>query len=88
MKKFFSKSSKDEENLGYSVKFKQELSNGALIFTVINYDEEDEGAYVIASPAGLATFFDDGLYDPFTEEECQALKNLAEYFFSATRKNI
>lgn len=88
MKKFFSKFSKDEENLGYSVKFKQELSNGALIFTVINYDEEYEGAYVIVSPAGFATFFEDGSFDSFTEEERQTLKNMAEYFFSATRKNI
>ena len=88
MKKFFSKFSKDEENLGYSIKLKKELSNGALIFKVINYDEEYEGAYVIVSPAGFATFFEDGSFDPFTEEECQALKNLAEHFFSATRKNI
>lgn len=88
MKKFFSKSSKDEENLGYSIKLKKELSNGALIFKVINYDGEYEGAYVIVSPAGFATFFEDGSFDSFTEEERQTLKNMAEYFFSATRKNI
>ena len=88
MKKFFSKFSKDEENLGYSIKLKKELSNGALIFEVINYGEEYEGAYVIVSPAGSSTFFEDGSFDSFTEEECQTLKNMAEYFFSATRKNI
>lgn len=43
----------EDEDYDYGIKFKKELSNGALVFLIVDDDYDHVGGYVVVSPSGI-----------------------------------
>ena len=74
----------EDEDYDYGIKFKKELSNGALVFLIVDDDYDHVGGYVVVSPSGISTVINDELYD-IDEKNCTHVEILAKNFFDATR---
>ena len=75
----------EDEDYEYGIKFKKELSNGSLIFLIVDDDYDHAGGYVVVSPSGTPTVIKDN-FDNIEDSECNHLESLAKAFFEATRK--
>ena len=74
----------DDDDLEFELQFQEELSNGSLIFTVINNNLKKEDcwtSYVVVSPSGTAVIIND-YFHPSTSA---MLKKTATDFFNASR---
>ena len=74
----------DDDDLEFELQFQEELSNGSLIFTVINNNLKKEDcwtSYVVVSPSGVATIIND-LFDPYVST---MLKESAKDFFNTSK---
>ena len=75
----------EDEDYEYGIKFKKELSNGSLIFLIVDDDYDHAGGYVVVSPSGIPTVINDNFYN-IEDSKCNHLESLAKAFFEATRK--
>lgn len=78
---------KNEEyyyNVG--IKFKEQLSNGALIFLIVDDDYDWIGGYVVVSPSGIARLVKNDIEDlgDLDDKDDNYLKKTAEAFYKAT----
>lgn len=79
----------DEDEFDVGIKFKKELSNGSLVFLIVDDDFDWLGGYVIVSTNGVANIVDNEFeeYDEFLNDTiCNRLKETAETFYRATTK--
>ena len=74
----------DEEDFG-DIKFLKELSNGALIFRIVDEDYDPAGGYVIVSPSGNIEIIKDNFFDALGDKEKKYLETQALTFWHATR---
>ena len=75
----------DTEGYDCGIKFVKELSNGSLVFLIVDDDYDCAGGYVVVSPSGIPTIIKDDFYE-FTDKDCEYIKSLATAFFEATKK--
>ena len=75
----------DNEDYEYGIEFQEELSNGAIIFLIVDDDYEHSGGYVVVSPSGIPTVIIDDLYE-INDIDKKHVESLAKTFFEATRK--
>lgn len=75
----------DEEDFG-DIKFLKELSNGALIFRIVDEDYDPAGGYVIVSPSGNVKIVKD-IFHTLGFKEKLYLETQALTFFQATRNS-
>ena len=82
---------KDESHVG--IKFKKELSNGSLVFLIVDDDFDWLGGYVIVSANGVANIVDNIVDNKFkyysnkiNSTISSRLKKTAEAFYYATTK--
>ena len=75
----------DNEDYDYGIEFKKELSNGSLIFCIVDDDYDHAGGYVVVSPSGIPTVIIDDLYE-INDIDKKHIESLAKTFFEATRK--
>lgn len=75
----------DTEYYDSSIQFDEELSNGSLVFLIVDDDYNHAGGYVVVSPSGIPTVIDDDFYE-MTDRDREHLESLAKAFFEATRK--
>lgn len=69
----------------FGIKFKKELSNGSLIFLIVDDDYDPAGGYVVVSPSGIPTVIKDDFYE-IDDRNCEYIAGLAKEFFEATKK--
>lgn len=79
----------DEDEFDVGIKFKKELSNGSLVFLIVDDDFDWIGSYVIVSTNGVANIVDNKFEeydDSLNGTNCNRLKEVAEAFYRATTK--
>ena len=79
------KSENGNENYEFGIKFKKELTNGSLVFLIVDEDYDHAGGYVVVSPSGIPTVIKDDFYE-IDDENCKYISSLARDFFQATKK--
>ncbi len=78
----------DEDALEVGIKFKKELSNGSLVFLIVDDDFDWIGSYIVVSANGVANIVDnkfEDYSDQLNDIVCSRLKETAEAFYQATK---
>ena len=75
----------DVEGYDFGIKFIKELSNGSLVFLIVDNDYDHAGGYVIVSSSGIPTVIKDDFYE-IADRDCEYIASLAKNFFEATKK--
>ncbi len=73
--------------LDYSLNFLSELSNGSIVFEVIDRNKHYADGYVVLSPSGVVTLINDELYKTFSKDEARHLRDMANNFYKAMFKH-
>lgn len=72
----------DNDNCYFEIDFFKELSNGALVFKLIDDDDEQAG-HVVVSSKGTATIIENTLSYNLDDDDRECLKAQAEKFYNA-----
>lgn len=76
---FEDNSYEDDYSPDYEIAFSKQLSNGSLIFTIV---DDNEAGYVIVNKEAIVTPLPSGFYN-FDEDDIAYLKRKATAFFEA-----
>lgn len=77
----------EDDDYDIGIKFKKQLSNGSLIFLIVDDDFDWLGSYVVVSPTGIVNIVDNEFEynnDDLNDIICERLKEKAKSFYDAT----
>lgn len=81
---FLKKKSKNRGNhSNFEIDFDKELSNGALVFNIVD-DEHQHFGHVVVSPNGTVTNIKSTAFDDFNDTDENYLNQQAKKFYDAT----
>lgn len=73
-----------DDDSDYEIDFYQELSNGTLVFKIIDDDQEHAG-HVVVSSKGTVSIIESSSFYVFDDADIQYLKTQAQKFYDALK---